>query len=68
MRVHAPSCSQSAPALPEEAERALQAWVIMAVCWGLVGVAMVRNGEPGGGNALQQEWYCVWYWGRVGWL
>ena len=51
MRVHAPSCSQSAPALPEEAERALQAWVIMAVCWGLVGVAMVRNGEPRGGNA-----------------
>ena len=50
-RVHAPSCSQSAPALPEEAERALQAWVIMAVCWGLVGVAMVRNGEPRGLNA-----------------
>ena len=46
-----PSCSQSAPALPEQAERALQAWVITTVCWGLAGVEIVRNGELGGGNA-----------------
>ena len=52
MRLFAPSCSQSAPALPEQAERALQAWVITTVCWGLAGVEMVRNGELGGGNAV----------------
>ena len=51
MRLFALSCSQSAPALPEQVERALQAWVITTVCWGLAGVEMVRNGELGGGNA-----------------
>ena len=35
--------------MPEQVERALQAWVITTVCWGLAGVEMVRNGELGGG-------------------